>query len=129
MRIGELSRRTGIAASRIRFYERHKVLPKAARSENGYREYPDTAVKTLKLIDGAQRLGFSLNEISNRLSEAAPNFPSRAAMVEALRSKLEDIDRHVAEVRARRRQIVKLLKEINDQAPQKRVTVTGPASR
>jgi hypothetical protein len=35
-------------------------------------------------------------------------------MVEALRSKLEDIDQHVTEVRARRRQIVKLLKEIGD---------------
>jgi MerR family copper efflux transcriptional regulator len=114
MRIGELSRRTGIAASRIRFYERHQVVPKAARGENGYREYPDTAVKTLKLIDDAQRLGFSLNEICNCLSEAAPNFPSRAAMVEALRSKLEDIDQHVTEVRARRRQIVKLLKKIGD---------------
>lgn len=114
MRIGELSRRTGIAASRIRFYERHEVVPKAARGENGYREYPITAVKTLKLIDGAQRLGFSLNEISSYLSEAAPNFPSRAAMVKALLRKLEDIDQHVTEVRARRRQIVKLLQEIGD---------------
>lgn len=114
MRIGELSRRTGIAASRIRFYERRHVAPKAARGENGYREYPVTAVKTLKLIDGAQRLGFSLKEISSFLSEAAPNFPSRAATVEALRIKLEDIDQHVREVRARRRRIVSLLKEIRD---------------
>jgi MerR family copper efflux transcriptional regulator len=89
-------------------------MPKAARGENGYREYPVTAVKTLKLIDGAQRLGFWLNEISSFLSEAAPNFSSRAATVEALRSKLEDIDQHVTEVRARRRQIVKLLQEIGD---------------
>jgi DNA-binding transcriptional MerR regulator len=116
MHIGELSRRTGVAASRIRFYERHEVMPNASRGENGYREYPDTAVKTLKLIDGAQRLGFSLNEISSFLSEAAPNFPSRAATVEALRRKLEDIDQHVTEVRARRRQIVKLLAEMGDLA-------------
>ncbi|MGO9418414.1 MerR family DNA-binding transcriptional regulator [Roseiarcus sp.] len=45
MRIGELSRRTGISTSRIRFYEKHEVLPKPIRGENGYREYPDTAVK------------------------------------------------------------------------------------
>lgn len=112
MRIGELSKRTGIAPSRIRFYERHHVVPKAARSGNGYREYPDTAVKTLRLIDGAQGLGFSLNEISSFLSEAAPNFPSRAATVQALQRKLVDIDRHTKEVGMRRRQIVKLLKEI-----------------
>jgi DNA-binding transcriptional MerR regulator len=114
MRIGELSRRTGISTSRIRFYERHDVLPKPIRSENGYRTYPDTAVKILELIDGAQRLGFSLSEVRAGLSEAAPNLPSHAAMAKALRSKLDHIDQHIKEVRARRRQIVKLLKEKYD---------------
>jgi DNA-binding transcriptional MerR regulator len=111
MRIGELSRKTGIAASRIRFYEKHDVLPKPVRDENGYRTYPDTAVKLLSLIDDAQRLGFSLSEIRAGLSEAAPHFPSRAAMAKALRSKLDHIDQHIKEVQARRRQIMKLLKE------------------
>ena len=114
MRIGELSRRTGISTSRIRFYEKHAVLPKPIRGENGYREYPDRAAKMLRLINDAQRLGFSLNEIRAGLSEAAPNFPSRVAMVKALRSKLENVDQHIKEVRARRRQIVKLLKEMGD---------------
>jgi DNA-binding transcriptional MerR regulator len=45
MRIGELSRRTGISTSRIRFYEKHAVLPKPIRGENGYREYPDRDAK------------------------------------------------------------------------------------
>ena len=53
MRIGELSKRTGISTSRIRFYEKRGVLSKAARGENGYREYPDTAMKMLSLIDDA----------------------------------------------------------------------------
>jgi MerR family transcriptional regulator, copper efflux regulator len=118
MRIGELSRRTGVAASRIRFYEKHKVLPRPVRGENGYREYPDTALKMLELIDGAQRLGFSLNEIRDGLSEAAPNFPSPVAMIKALRSKLESIDQHLKDVRARRRQIVKLIAEIGEKAPE-----------
>jgi MerR family transcriptional regulator, copper efflux regulator len=114
MRIGELSQRTGISTSRIRFYEKHEVLPKPIRGENGYRTYPETAAKILGLIDGAQRLGFSLSEIRAGLSEAAPNFPSRAAMVKALRSKLDHMDQHIKETRARRRQIVKLLKELGD---------------
>jgi MerR family copper efflux transcriptional regulator len=114
MRIGELSKRTGISTSRIRFYENHEVLPKAIRGANGYREYPDTSAKMLSLIDDAQRLGFSLSEIRAGLSEAAPNFPSRAAMVKAWRRKLENVDQHIKEVRARRRQIVKLLAEMGD---------------
>jgi MerR family copper efflux transcriptional regulator len=114
MRIGEFSRRTGVSTSRIRFYEKHEVLPKPIRNENGYRTYPDTTAKILHLIDAAQQLGFSLSEIRASLSEAAPNFPSRTAMVKALRGKLEHIDQHIKDVRARRRQIVKLLKEMGD---------------
>ena len=114
MRIGELSKKAGISTSRIRFYEKHNVLPKPTRNGNGYRAYPDTTVKILELIDTAQRLGFSLSEIRVALSEAAPNFPSRAAMVKALRSKLDHIDLHIKDVRARRRQIVKLLGEMGD---------------
>jgi len=114
MRIGELSRRTGISASRIRFYERHQVLPKTIRDANGYREYPDTAVKMLGFINASQRLGFSLHEIRTGLSQAAPHFPSHAAMVKALRSKLESIDEHMKEVQARRREIVRLLEDMGD---------------
>jgi MerR family transcriptional regulator, copper efflux regulator len=114
MRIGELSRRTGISTSRIRFYEKHAVLPEPIRDENGYRAYPDAAAKILSLVDDAQRLGFSLSEIRAGLSEAAPNFPSRAALVKALRGKLVHIDQHIKEVRARRRLIMKLLEEMDD---------------
>ncbi|MGY3441917.1 MULTISPECIES: MerR family transcriptional regulator [unclassified Bradyrhizobium] len=110
MRIGELSKRTGISPSRIRFYEKRKVLPAAIRRENGYRDYPETTVKILSLIDGSQRLGFSLGEIRKGLSDAAPNYPSRAAMVKALRGKLGRIDQHIKEIQARRREIAKLIK-------------------
>jgi DNA-binding transcriptional MerR regulator len=112
--IGELAKQTGISASRIRFYERRELLPKPSRGDNGYREYPAIAIKLLSLIDGAQRLGFSLTEIRDALSGSAPDFPSRAAMVEALRSKLASIDRHIREIRARRREIVKLLAEMRE---------------
>jgi len=54
---------------------------------------------------------------SRRSRRSGARFPSRVAMVKALRSKLENIDQHIKEVRARRRQIVKLLKEMGDWAP------------
>lgn len=112
IRIGELSRITGVPASRLRFYERRGVLPKVMRSGNGYRVYPDTAVKALRLIDAAQQLGFSLNEIRDALSEAAPDFPSRAAMVKVLKNKLDSIERHIKEVQTRRRRLTKLLEDL-----------------
>ena len=112
MRIGELAKKSELSASRIRFYEARKVLPKATRGGNGYREYPDDAVATLRLIDGAQRLGFSLSEIREALTQAAPHRPSQKAMIAALRCKLVNIDQHILDAKARRREIVKLLEEL-----------------
>ena len=39
MKIGELSQRTGMATSAIRFYESSGLLPAAERGANGYRQY------------------------------------------------------------------------------------------
>ncbi len=112
MQIGELARRTGIAASRIRFYERQAVIPRAGRGPNGYRDYPETAVKMLTLIQGAQQLGFTLGEIRSGFILSAPKLPSPAAMAKALREKLATIDRHLQDVEDRRRQIMALLDEL-----------------
>ena len=48
---------------RIRLYGAHGLLPKADRSDNGYRDYPDHVLEALHLIQDAQDLGFSLGEI------------------------------------------------------------------
>jgi DNA-binding transcriptional MerR regulator len=88
------------------------VLPKPARDENDYRKYQDTAAKSLGLIHAAQRLGFSLSEIRAALAEAAPAFPSRGAMAKALRSKLANMEQHMKDARARRREIMRLLGEL-----------------
>jgi len=63
MRIGELSARTGLAASAIRYYEAQGVLPAPTRGINGYRRYPESAVERLRLIRRSQNLGFTLDVI------------------------------------------------------------------
>ena len=42
LRIGELAQRTGLAPSRIRFYERIGLLQTVERQANGYRSYRPT---------------------------------------------------------------------------------------
>ena len=53
MKIGELARRTGLAASAIRFYESKGLLNAVSRQENGYRDYPLEAVAVLSVIVNA----------------------------------------------------------------------------
>jgi len=64
--IGELARRTGRAASTIRYYESAGVLPEPERV-GGRRGYPRDAVRRLGVIDTAQRAGLSLQEITELL--------------------------------------------------------------
>jgi DNA-binding transcriptional MerR regulator len=63
MRIGELARQTGLAPSKIRFYEAEGLIGAVDRKLNGYRQYSDRTKQVLELISLAQQAGFSLAEI------------------------------------------------------------------
>lgn len=78
--IGEVARATGRAASSIRYYERIGLIPAPARA-GGRRQYPATVLRTLAVVDTAQRAGLTLEEI--RLLLAAS--PDDAAAIERLR--------------------------------------------
>jgi MerR family transcriptional regulator, redox-sensitive transcriptional activator SoxR len=69
--IGEVSRRSGKAASAIRYYEEIGLLP-AAQRISGRRRYPPEIVRTLAIIETAQRAGLNLEEI-RWLLEASPS--------------------------------------------------------
>ncbi|RME98506.1 MAG: MerR family transcriptional regulator [Alphaproteobacteria bacterium] len=65
MRIGQLAKQAGISVETVRFYERRGLIVQPARpSGGGYRDYPEEAVQRIRFIRGAQRLGFSLDEIA-----------------------------------------------------------------
>src|SRR5437879_4159825 len=63
MQIGQLAKQTGLSIQTVRFYERQKLLPEAARKESGYRIYSSEHVKRLRFVLQAKALGFSLAEI------------------------------------------------------------------
>lgn len=67
MRIGELAKISGLAPSRIRFYEASGLIKSVARKANGYRDYGPDAHWVLQIITGAQSEGFSLEEIRQLL--------------------------------------------------------------
>jgi MerR family copper efflux transcriptional regulator len=69
MKIGELSRQSGLSASAIRFYEEEGLLAPISRTAAGYREYADNAVYRLGLIRAAKEIGFSLDIIRTLLAE------------------------------------------------------------
>jgi MerR family transcriptional regulator, redox-sensitive transcriptional activator SoxR len=66
--IGEISQRSGMAASALRFYE-DRGLVSSDRSPSGQRRYHADVLRRLAFIRVAQRVGLSLEEISAALAE------------------------------------------------------------
>ena len=91
MKIGELAKQTGMAASTIRFYEARGLLSKVRRGANGYRDYPPETVPLLTIIGQAQQAGFSLDEIK-QLVPADISSWQHAPLLAALEAKVSDIE-------------------------------------
>jgi DNA-binding transcriptional MerR regulator len=91
MKIGELSKRSGLTPSRIRFYEAEGLLNAVSRQANGYREYPPDAVLALGIVTRAQQVGFSLNEIRQVLPNDLSSW-QHDRLVDVLQRKIADIE-------------------------------------
>ena len=111
MKIGELARASGIAASRIRFYEASGLLEPARRQANGYREYGPQALTRLAIIDRAQRSGFTLDEIRAVLPPDFSAWP-RDELLLALRHKVDEIALLEQRLAQNRRHLEALIHEI-----------------
>jgi len=68
MNIGTVARQSGVSAKTIRYYEEIGLIPKAIRAENGYRNYSDNDVETMRFIQRARKLGFSVKDVGNLLA-------------------------------------------------------------
>ncbi len=75
--IGEVSRRSGVAASALRFYEERGLIT-SVRAGSGHRRYPRPVLRRIAFIVFAQRVGLSLDDISAELAKLpADRAPSR----------------------------------------------------
>ncbi len=68
MKIGALAQQTGLPAKTIRYYESIRLIANPVRAQNGYRNYNDNDVATLKFICRARGLGFSIKQVAELLA-------------------------------------------------------------
>lgn len=62
--ISRVAKAAGVPVETVRYYERRCLLVPVSRMDSGYRLYDDQCVRRLCFIKNAQRLGFTLQEIS-----------------------------------------------------------------
>jgi MerR family redox-sensitive transcriptional activator SoxR len=98
--IGELARRAGMTVSRIRFYEGRGLLAEPDR-ESGKRRYSADTLIQLAIIDAAQRVGFSLDEIHDLIW--GPTDPAHERLRVLAIKKLPEIDNLIQRATAIRR--------------------------
>lgn len=98
MTIGELAKTSGVNAKLIRHYESIGLIPKAARTESGYRLYKEADAQFLRFIKRARGLGFSIKEIK-KLIGLWRNKTRASKEVKALASKhIEELENKIKEM-------------------------------
>ncbi len=100
MRAGQVATAAGVNLQTLRYYERRGLVEAPDRSLGGHRLYRVEAVTTLRVIKAAQRLGFTLDEVSDLLDAArhrhgpgdGPGLRDRA------QAKLVDVETRIADL-------------------------------
>lgn len=90
MTIGELARRAGVRTSTLRYYEEIDLV-RPARRVSGRRRYGPDALERMRVVQLAQRSGFTLAEIRVLMADFDRGRPSRRWKAMA-RAKLEELD-------------------------------------
>ena len=96
--ISEVSQRSGVAASALRFYEERHLI-ESERASSGHRRYPRAALRRIAFIVFAQRIGLSLGEIGDELAKLPPDrAPGRADWARLSAGWSSRIDDRIAEL-------------------------------
>ena len=98
MNIGSAAKRSGVSAKTIRYYESVGLIPRAARADNGYRDYAANDVDTLRFIKRSRSLGFSVETVASLL-DLWRNTSRASGDVKAVALKhIEDVESRIAEL-------------------------------
>ncbi len=109
MHIGAIARKSGIPAKTIRYYESIGLIDSAERTESGYRVYGPEDVHTLRFVQRARGLGFSVGDVGKLLTLWRDRRRSSAQVKALAESHVAQIDHKIAELQAMRDTLVHLV--------------------
>lgn len=109
LRIGDLSRETGMKVVTIRYYETTGLLPKPARSDSGQRLYDADAVARLRFVRRARDLGFPLPRIRELIDLSQHRWTPCAGVDRIAEAHLAEVEGKIADLQALARELATIL--------------------
>src|ERR1017187_6108390 len=108
---GDLAKMAAVSPDTIRHYERIGVLPRASRTQSGYRVYPASALERVLVVQRALRIGFTLAELAEVLkARDAGGAPCRR-VYELAQEKLKGIEADIEALKGMQRYMKKVLSD------------------
>ena len=109
MNIGEAARQSGVSTKMVRHYESLGLLPQVQRSDNGYRQYSDAEVHTLRFIKRSRELGFSMAEIAELVSLWQNRRRASASVRRIAQKHANELAQRIAAMQAMQHTLAKLV--------------------
>jgi len=102
LRPGQVAAAAGVNLETLRYYERRGLLDPPERTLGGHRVYPGEAVTLLRIIKTAQRLGFSLTEVSDLLDVLTHRHGQRRSseLRTRAKAKLAEVEQKITDLTA-----------------------------
>lgn len=111
MKIGEVSKKTGVGIEALRFYEKSGILDRPDRTYSGYRMYPAEVIERIAFIKQAQLLGFSLDEIGQLIGQKKKGESPCLEARDIIRRRLGDLNEKIDQLVQHRDEVTEALKE------------------
>ncbi len=102
---GELAKAAGVSTDTLRHYERKGVLGRPRRASNGYRLYPENALKRVLLVRRALSVGFTLDELARILNERAKGGAPCRKVRQLVAEKLLNVEQQIIALTALREEL------------------------
>jgi MerR family transcriptional regulator, redox-sensitive transcriptional activator SoxR len=97
--IGELSTRSGVAQSALRFYEREGLIA-ARRTDGNQRRYPSVTLRRVALVQAGKAAGIPLERIRHALETLPEEKPTKRDWERLSRSWAAELDERIATLEA-----------------------------
>lgn len=125
--IGQLAKKVKVNPKTIRYYEEVGLMPKARRSESGYRLYTEEEVARMQLIRRAKLLGLSLHESKSVVEYATTGrcLTLEGHLLELLETKVARLENQMAELRLLREELQALCGSLKERVGADRSGATG----